>query len=87
MLGQTWVLILQKQQKKRKAPTEGRFLALHLIHDPQDFAEKLFKRLERATEKFELRLLMMALVSRLTGVHQVLHIVNMLQYKHNRLYT
>lgn len=46
-------------------------MALHLIHDPQDFAEKLFKHLERATEKFEIRLLMMSLISRLTGVHQV----------------
>jgi protein SDA1 len=63
--------VLKKHRKKRKAPTEGRFLALHLIHDPQDFAEKLFRRLERAAERFELKLLMMALVSRLTGVHQV----------------
>jgi protein SDA1 len=63
--------VLKKQQKKRKGPAAGRFLALHLIHDPQDFAEKLFKRLERATEKFEIRLLMMALISRLTGIHQL----------------
>ena len=46
-------------------------MALHLLHDPQDFAEKLFRRLEKATEKFELRLMMMALIARLTGVHQV----------------
>ena len=65
------IFCLQKQRKKRKAPPEARFMALHLIHDPQDFAEKLFRRLEKATEKFELRLMMMALIARLTGVHQV----------------
>ena len=47
------------------------FSALHLIHDPQDFAEKLFKKLEKSTEKFEVRLMLMALISRLIGVHQV----------------
>ena len=47
------------------------FSALHLIHDPRDFAEKLFKKLEKSTEKFEVRLMLMALISRLIGVHQV----------------
>ena len=61
----------QKQHKKRRAPPEARFMALHLIYDPQDFAEKLFCRLEKAMEKFELRLSMMSLISRLIGVHQV----------------
>ena len=65
------VYIFQKQCKKRKVPPEARFMALHLIHDPQDFADKLFQCLEKATVKFELRLMMMALISRLIGVHQV----------------
>ena len=47
------------------------FSALHLIHDPQDFAEKLFVKLEKSTERFEVRLMLMALISRLIGVHQV----------------
>lgn len=63
---------LQKQHKKRKAPAGARFSALHLIHDPQDFAEKLFQRLEKATEKFDIKLMMMALIAQLTGVHQVM---------------
>ena len=36
-----------------------------------DFAEKLFKRLEKSKERFEVRLLLMHLISRLIGVHQV----------------
>ena len=64
-------LFPQKQKRKRKSPPEAMFSALHLIHDPQDFAEKLFKKLEKSTEKFEVRLMLMALISRLIGVHQV----------------
>ena len=36
-----------------------------------DFAEKLLKRLERSKEKFEVKLLLMNLISKLIGVHQV----------------
>lgn len=70
---------LQKQRKKHKAPTDARFSALHLIHDPQEFAEKLFQRLERATEKFDIKLMMMALIAQLIGVHKV-------QYVHVHVY-
>ena len=61
----------QKHQKKRKAPRQATFSALHLLNDPQDFAEKLFKALEKTREKFEIRLMMMSLISRLIGLHQV----------------
>ena len=44
----------QKQSKKRKTTGEVSFSALHLINDPQDFAEKLFDRLKQIREKFEL---------------------------------
>ena len=66
------VMLIQKQHKKHRAPTGARFMAVHLIHDPQDLAEKLFHRLEKSTERFELKLLIIALISRLTGVHQVI---------------
>ncbi len=66
----------QKQQgkKKKRGPNGGAasFSALHLLNDPQDFAEKLFKQLERSSrERFEVRLMVMCLISRLVGVHQV----------------
>ena len=37
-----------------------------------EFAEKLFKRLEKSKEKFEVKLLLMNLISKLIGVHQVM---------------
>merc|ERR1712106_914143 len=48
------------------------FSALHLIHDPQEFAEKLFRKLEGLTERFEVKLMMLELVSRLIGTHQLI---------------
>lgn len=61
----------KKKKKKDKAPSFN-FSALHLIHDPQDFAEKLFKKLEGLTEKFEVKVMLLELVSRLIGTHQLL---------------
>ncbi|XP_072040990.1 protein SDA1 homolog [Amphiura filiformis] len=60
-----------RKHKKKKKPVPFNFSALHLVHDPQTFAEKLFKQLESSTERFEVKLMMMNLVSRLIGVHQL----------------
>ncbi|XP_020617627.1 protein SDA1 homolog [Orbicella faveolata] len=61
----------KKHKKKCKTPTAGNFSALHLINDPQGFSERLFKQLETSTERFEVKLMMMDLISRLTGIHQL----------------
>ena len=61
----------KKKKKKSKAPANN-FSALHLIHDSQDFAEKLFKKLEGMTERFEVKVMLLELVSRLMGTHQLL---------------
>ncbi|XP_064386639.1 protein SDA1 homolog isoform X2 [Halichondria panicea] len=62
---------IKKHQKRRKGPKQSCFSALHLLHDPQDFAEKLFKVLEKTREKFAIRMMMMSLISRLIGLHQL----------------
>ena len=46
--------------------------ALQLIHDPQAFAERLFARLRSSTASFPVRLLLLNVVSRLVGAHQLL---------------
>jgi len=62
----------KKRKEKRAISAAGNFSALHLVHDPQDFAEKLFKKLESIKgERYEVRLLFMDLVSRLIGIHQL----------------
>merc|ERR1711915_1062897 len=61
------------KKKKRKAQVASyNFSALHLIHDPQEFAEKLFRKLEGLTERFEVKLMLLELVSRLIGTHQLI---------------
>ncbi|KAI0215847.1 Protein SDA1 [Lamellibrachia satsuma] len=62
--------VLKKHKKKKKAVVFN-FSAIHLIHDPQGLAEKLFRQLESSNERFEVKLLMMNLVSRLIGIHQL----------------
>ncbi|CAF3277170.1 unnamed protein product, partial [Rotaria sp. Silwood2] len=45
---------------------------LHLLYDPQDFSERLFRQLETSKERFEVKLLHQDLLSRLIGLHQLL---------------
>merc|ERR1719266_772493 len=61
-----------KKKKKKSQAASNNFSALHLVHDPQDFAEKLFKKLEGMTERFEVKVMLLELVSRLMGTHQLL---------------
>lgn len=67
--------VKRKQRAGQKAE-HFNFSALHLINDPQGFGEKLFARLKQATQtndlRFEVRIMLMNLVSRLIGVHKLL---------------
>ncbi|CAF97166.1 unnamed protein product [Tetraodon nigroviridis] len=63
-------LVGQKHKKKKKAEVFN-FSAIHLIHDPQDFAEKLLKQLEGSKERFEVKIMLMELISRLVGIHEL----------------
>ncbi|NWH75358.1 SDA1 protein, partial [Piaya cayana] len=60
-----------KKQKKKSKPEVFNFSAIHLIHDPQDFAEKLLKQLESSKERFEVKMMLMDLISRLVGIHEL----------------
>lgn len=60
----------KKAAKKTKADNFN-FSALHLIHDPQKFAEELFKCWKDSKEKFEINMLFADLISRLIGTHQL----------------
>ncbi|CAG0918191.1 unnamed protein product [Notodromas monacha] len=62
---------ISKTKKKKKAPGFN-FSALHMISDPQGFAEKLFHQLEKLNECFEVKLMHLNLISRLVGIHELL---------------
>lgn len=61
----------QKAKKKKSKAPQYNFSALHLIHDPQDFAEKLFKQIEKKNERFEVKLMTLDVISRLIGLHNL----------------
>lgn len=65
---------VRKSEKKKNQPHPLNFSALHLLHDPQGFAETLFsKHLQNSKSKLNLdqKLLVLQLVSRLVGLHKL----------------
>jgi len=68
------VTTVKKKEKKKNQPHPLNFSALHLLHDPQGFAEMLFsKHLQNTKSKLNLehKLLVLQLVSRLVGLHKL----------------
>ncbi|XP_014249063.1 protein SDA1 homolog [Cimex lectularius] len=64
-------LVSKSQKKKKKAPSFN-VSALNLLHDPQGFAEKLFKQVENSRERFEVKVLTLDVISRLIGLHKLI---------------
>lgn len=65
---------VKKKERKKNEPHPLNFSALHLLHDPQGFAETLFsKHLQNTKSKLNLeqKLLVLQLVSRLVGLHKL----------------
>lgn len=65
---------VKRQEKKKGQPHPLNFSALHLLHDPQGFAEQLFsKHLQNTKAKLSLdsKLLVLQLVTRLVGLHKL----------------
>ena len=66
----------KRKERKKNAPHPLNFSALHLLNDPQGFAEKLFcQHLQPSQPKVRLnleqKLLVLQLVSRLVGLHKL----------------
>jgi len=68
------IIMVKKKERKRNQPHALNFSALHLLHDPQGFAEGLFsKHLQNTKSKLNLeqKLLVLQLISRLVGLHKL----------------
>ncbi len=59
----------RKEERKKKVKYSTDFLPIDLIHDPQNFCEKLFNKLRKSNDRYEVKLLMMRLISRMIGRH------------------
>nr|XP_027197085.1 protein SDA1 homolog isoform X1 [Dermatophagoides pteronyssinus] len=70
---------LLKRYRKKSRPETFDFSAIHLLNDPQGMAENLFKMLESFNERFEIKLLLINLISRLVGIHE-LQLLNFYSY-------
>lgn len=65
---------MKRSERKKNKPHPLNFSALHLLHDPQNFAEQLFsKHLQNTKAKLTLdtKLLVLQLVTRLVGLHKL----------------
>ncbi|KAG5993308.1 Severe Depolymerization of Actin [Claviceps pusilla] len=65
---------LRRDERKKSKPHPLNFSALHLLHDPQGFAEQLFsKHLQNTRSKLSLdsKILVLQLVTRLVGLHKL----------------
>ncbi|KAI8904308.1 SDA1-domain-containing protein [Gorgonomyces haynaldii] len=66
----------KKKQRQRDRAETFNFSALHLVNDPQGYTEHLLSRLRQVTQKnifkFELRMVMMNVISRMIGVHKLI---------------
>ncbi|XP_037070203.1 LOW QUALITY PROTEIN: protein SDA1 homolog [Pollicipes pollicipes] len=63
--------LTKKSKKKKKTGESFNFSALHLVNDAQGLAERLYKKMESLNERYEVKLMMMGLIARLVGIHEL----------------
>ncbi|KAL9649424.1 hypothetical protein ABK040_016206 [Willaertia magna] len=64
---------LDKKEKKKENQNQlDSINCLNLLNDPQSFCEKLFNKLKTSNDKFEVRILMMDVISRCIASNQLL---------------
>ena len=61
----------RKDQRKGLVKFSTDFLPIDMIHDPQSFVEKLFSKLKKSNDKYEIKLYMLRLISRMIGRHKI----------------
>lgn len=64
------------RQKKTREDTGVSFVAIDLLNDPQTLAERCLQRIQKGSDPFAYRLLLLHLVARLVGRH-TLHLLNL----------
>ncbi|KAK9696697.1 Severe Depolymerization of Actin [Basidiobolus ranarum] len=66
------IATVKRKERNRTKAENFNFSAIHLVNDPQGFVEKLFARLNKSSERFEVRLMIMKLIARLIGIHKLI---------------
>ena len=60
-----------KEEKEEEAMAKAFVDPVRLLRDPQQFTEQLFGRLQRTSERFEVRILFLSVIARVIGEHQI----------------
>lgn len=63
---------VKRATRREEGSGQESFAALQLLHDPQGFADELLSKLRSGSYRFESRLTMMMVLSRVIGVHKLL---------------
>ncbi|TVU16160.1 hypothetical protein EJB05_39711 [Eragrostis curvula] len=61
----------RQQRKSAEATCPSYYSPLTYLKDPQGFAEKLFSRLQKCNERFEVRMMMLKVIARTIGLHHL----------------
>jgi len=67
---------VKKTKNKDKGDTTISYIAVDMLNDPQTLAERLLQRVNKGGEPFMFRILVLHLVARLVGRHE-LHLINL----------
>lgn len=65
------LVAIHRKERGRKSSQRFDFSPLQLLNDPQTFTEKLFSKLKQTNEKYEVKVILMNLISRAIGTHQL----------------
>ena len=60
--------LVKRQNVKEETPASS---ALHHIYDPTDFADRLFAQAKKARDKFDVKMMMLSMLSRLISTHRL----------------
>ncbi|KAG8342360.1 NUC 3NT domain [Trypanosoma vivax] len=63
-----------KEEKEEELVAKQHVDPVRLLRDPQQFVERLLARLQRTTERFEVRLLYLNVIARTVSEHEVVHL-------------
>lgn len=66
-----FALDLKKEKNRSQRTLQPNFPAIQMINDPQGLAERIFGFMKKSNERFEIRVLMLNLISRLIAVHEL----------------
>ena len=63
--------VKRKAVRKQMVHMSTDFLPIDTIYDPHTFVEKLFSKLKKSNDKYEVKLYMLRLISRMIGRHKI----------------